>query len=657
MKKALFLSVIILLSISLNAWAQGNHYFIKVKLSEDMKQASGVQRIEFVNPNDYPLEKLYFRVNYSDDKPLCQIKEITEIDGAELAFGPSIEYPKVIEVKLKQHIKSNEKLSLIIHFTSPVSYYYNFIFGYLGGYWHPKAVPYYQGKLQPLNREIAYYEVEVELPAEKTVATSGEIINQKKSKKGLKKIFTRARDITNYGLIFFNDIEKKEIIADGVKITTYYSSKLANWTKELDEVAADAVKFYIKEIGFYPQRIINIIPGSIKYATGGFPIASNVFAIHNLEGTGEGYGRRITAHEIAHYYWGFDYVLTPGEYCDWLGIALGMYTNRLYGELRFPNRRRNRYYYSYLTGALLGYDTTIMQKMEELAKANFNWNNILMHSKAFTVIKMLEYVVGQETFRKIYNTLISRYKHKVLTAEEFQKVCHEISGQDLRWFFQHWLYSNDKLDYIISQVKTYKKEDKFLTRVEVKKIGQIGMPIDVALTTIDGNKYSKIFPRQLDIGWVEFLTPSGLKDVKLDPSEKMPLISRINDEIKEYMIYDCYYQNRYVKSLNLIYEVLASNPKNADMLYYQGRAYRKLGKFEKALQSLQKVVDLKEEDEGARNLSPWCHIRRGYIFDLQDRRQLAINEYKKALNFPDYRGAHIEAKKRLDQPFVEEDEK
>ncbi len=648
-----------LFACSLSLWSQGNTYLIKVKLSEDMKEAIGTQRIEFVNPIDYSLEKLYFRVaEPQDEEPQCQVRKISDDKGSDLNFAVSKEYPGIIEVNLSRPLESKEKINLIMHFTAaPQSRPERYIYSALSYYWHPKAVPYYEGELQAFYGEIASYQVEVQLPAEKTVVTSGDVISVQKNSKGMKKVISQATEISNFGLVFFDDIEKKESLVKGIKLTIYYAPGVAEWTKELEQVAADIVTFFIDNIGFYPEKVINIIPGATKISTGGYPVASGIIAIHHLEGTSKDFAHWITAHEIAHYYWGFGYVLYPIEYCNWLGIGLGIYTDRLYSEAQSLDRYLyDRLRYRYISGALLGFDTTIMQKMERLTKADFDWNNVIMHGKSFTVIEMLEQVVGPETFHKIFVTLLERYKYKVLTANNFQAVCEEISGRKLEWFFQPWLYTNDKLDYVISQVKTYKKEGKFLTRVEVKKTGQISMPIEVEITTIDEEKYSKIFPRQLDEGWIEFHTSSSLKDVKLDPSERLPLFSRINDEIISSMIVDCYNSDQYALSLIFFDEALMRTPDNVRWLYYKGEALVIIGKFNKALNSFQKVIDLKGKNKQAQKYSALSHIRRGQVFDLQGRRELALAEYKKALSLPDYRGAHSKAKKYLEQPYREDEE-
>jgi len=88
-------------------------------------------------------------------------------------------------------------------------------------------------------------------------------------------------------------------------------------------------------------------------------------------------------------------------------------------------------------------------------------------------------------------------------------------------------------------------------------------------------------------------------------------------------------------------------------IHYQGCSLYKLGRYDLALKSFQKFIDMKDKDEDSIKIMPWAYIRRGNIFDLQGRRQLALEEYRKALTFQDYDSSKTEAQKRLQEPFKE----
>ncbi|MGD2245772.1 MAG: tetratricopeptide repeat protein [Candidatus Aminicenantes bacterium] len=100
-------------------------------------------------------------------------------------------------------------------------------------------------------------------------------------------------------------------------------------------------------------------------------------------------------------------------------------------------------------------------------------------------------------------------------------------------------------------------------------------------------------------------------------------------------------------------QILVNKPQNSEAMYYRGRALRKLGRYDLALQFFQKVIDLKDKYRSARNLSPWSFIRRGYIFDLQGHREEAVKDYDKALVLPDCKDSKAEAAERLQNPYSE----
>jgi hypothetical protein len=636
--------------------SERNHYLIHLRLDEQLSEAWGKQTVSYQNTNDFALGKLWFRIHDPGDKTYLFLKKISDSTGRELPFSLMPDFEGVIEVPLITPLKSQDTIELVMEYSVSVISRPYFIFKYLANYnflqpryWHPLALPSHQGKLQPMNKSFASYQIELEVPSGITVVSSGEEIFEKKIDTGYKKVISTASQVTNFGVMFFVDIQREDREVAGIKIQNYYSEKKAPWTKDYVQHAENILKFYLDELGFYPQKVISIVPGAVEKWGGGFPIASNIFAMHFSDGINEAYIKNITAHEIAHTYWGYDCVLVPREYGFWLGIALGIYTDSMFTPVS-----RRPYRWGYMLHQLLGYNTTLMQSNEEFIKYDIDLNNVLAHSKGPTVISLLEYVLGKEVFRTVFNTLLEEYKYAVLTAEDFQRVCEQVSGQDLHWFFKPWLYTSDTVDYIVSEVKTYKNEDRHITKVRVQKQGQIPMPVEVQVTTLDGKRHIQKLSSDQENGLLEFVTESGLVDVKLDPKEILPLISREKENINVSMAQYAFEKGKYIHCLEFCNQILISKPQNSEALYHRGRALKELGRFDLALKSFLQVIDLKDTYRSAQNLSPWSHIWRGYIFDLQGRRKEALEEYRKALVFPDYNGSREEATKRLESPYSED---
>jgi hypothetical protein len=53
---------------------------------------------------------------------------------------------------------------------------------------------------------------------------------------------------------------------------------------------------------------------------------------------------------------------------------------------------------------------------------------------------MLRYVIGDETFFDVLEVYRDRFEYRTATTEDFRSVAEEVSGHDLGWFFDRWVY-------------------------------------------------------------------------------------------------------------------------------------------------------------------------------------------------------------------------
>ena len=81
------------------------------------------------------------------------------------------------------------------------------------------------------------------------------------------------------------------------------------------------------------------------------------------------------------------------------------------------------------------------------------------YTKGSLFIEMLKYVVGEETFDRINKEYFRRWKFKHVTEERYKRVCEDVYGKDLTWFFDQWLHKADVVDYSLGKVKKEKQND------------------------------------------------------------------------------------------------------------------------------------------------------------------------------------------------------
>lgn len=149
-------------------------------------------------------------------------------------------------------------------------------------------------------------------------------------------------------------------------------------------------------------------------------------------------------------------------------------------------------------------------------------------------MKMLSYLVGEETFLQILREFYNRYKFSTATFDDFAQVADSVSGQNLDWFFDEWVNTNKKLDYAIKSVSCKKTkqggEKCFANRVVVNRRGEAIMPLEVQIGLQNGEKVSKKMEGKEKTDTLDFVSSSRMSSVTLDPEHRLLDIDRYNNK-------------------------------------------------------------------------------------------------------------------------------
>jgi hypothetical protein len=370
--------------------------------------------------------------------------------------------------------------------------------------------------------------------------------------------------------------------------------------------------------------------------------------IHKQEPSGsENYLNWILSHEIAHQYWGV-YVGDPSDYPKWLTLGMSRWMDERYERSKDKSVKRKPWK-DYLIGVALGVNTTIMQPLDKLEDAKFDWNNIIAHSKAYTIIKMLENLVGRITFENIVAEIFQRYCGKIVTAKDFARVCQRISGKRLDWFFDQWLYTDKKLDYrIIDQIEGEVEKGVYMLHLKVKRFGDAKMPLKIGVRYKDGALRVDAIKEDTVEAELVFTGNSPKESIIIDPDDILPLMSKI-DEIEPDKLGYAYFQaGRYAEAEKKLQEALKKNPSDEKAYFTLGLCLYDRKDYSEAIKAFQKASDL-SNPETRRTWKAWSNIWIGHIHDIEGRRAEAIESYKAA--------ALLESKERVrfDQYGIDSD--
>lgn len=465
------------------------------------------------------------------------------------------------------------------------------------------------------------YEVKVRAPAEYTLATSGRL-DQKSG-------CFRARGVRSFGLYLGKHYLAREANAGDVLVRAVFTPKAENGAAFLLETAADVIRFYKQRFGFYPNSILTIIPGEDE-PMGGYPFATNIVVIHGQEkiaGRTDWWWRWITAHEIGHQYWLEHVLSSEQDGWGWLMIGLGFYADQAYCQTRNIYKRDRRMMSNYIDGVRKHLDTTVERPPEQIAEVDFDFNNVVTHDKGYSIISALDCLLGEETFDRISKRCLKEYAGKPMGAHEFQQLCERESRQSLGWFFDQWLRTDRFLSYEIRSQKCTGQSGSYVSEVEVACLGTLKMPVPVAAFFQDGSEQVQCTERLLETNIVKFKSASPLKEARIDPEMKLPLVIP-PPEMTEKRLAKAVDQMPWSgagKSALVLFEK-AREAKKGDF-----RIWAKLGLtlydgeyYLEALEAFRRAAEL--TDGGA-----WVIVWQGHVLDLLGRREEALEQYRKAL--------------------------
>jgi aminopeptidase N len=205
-------------------------------------------------------------------------------------------------------------------------------------------------------------------------------------------------------------------------------------------------------------------------------------------------------------------------------------------------------YTSYFGLAKSGYEEPLTTHAD-----HFNSNaayGTAAYSKGAVFMEQLGYIVGAVNRDKIIIDYYNQWKFKHPNSNDFIVLAEKATDIKLDWYKEYWCNTTKTINYAIDSLW----EEGGVSKIRLKRIGQMPMPIDFQLTFKDGTTEMHYMPLNLMFGekqlennnqkrivheewkWthptyiVEFPQKlSTLKAVEIDPSKRMADVERKNN--------------------------------------------------------------------------------------------------------------------------------
>ena len=172
------------------------------------------------------------------------------------------------------------------------------------------------------------------------------------------------------------------------------------------------------------------------------------------------------------------------------------------------------------------------------------------YSKGAVFMEQLGYIIGARARDKVLLEYYNKWRFKHPDADDFVKIAEDVSGIQLDWYKMYWVNTTKTIDYAIDSLW----EEGGVSKIRLKRVGLMPMPIDLQLTFKDGHTETSYIPLNLMYAGKEAENatekrkvyepwrwthptyildiPAKLSDLKkaeIDPSKRMADINRNNN--------------------------------------------------------------------------------------------------------------------------------
>lgn len=593
-------------------WQQKISYNIDVKMDVVLNRFSGVERIDYYNNSPDTLRRVFFHTYWNAFQPNSSMdvrsrelggtvlgtdkngKEVRDWDprvkdrianlkpdeiGYQKVASVSIngknqklkEHETILEVVLDRAILPKSKTSFAVSFEAQVPVQIRRSgrdnaegVRYSMAQWYPKMVEYdYQGwNANPYIAREFYgvwgdYNVKINIDKSYLVAATGTLQNANQVGFGYEdngvKVARPAGNTLTWNFAAYNVHDFvwaadpdyaliKRQIKNGPLLYIVYKNadSFRAPFQKLADTAELAYPIMAKTFGAYAYKNFSFIQGG----DGGmeYPMAT---LIKNA-----GIGTAI--HEWMHS-WYQGMLATNESLYPWMDEGFTTYAEeRVMAQLRQKTTfEQDASYASYYRLLKSGFAEPLTTH-SDFYSTNYGYSQNA-YSKGAVFLAQLGYITADRVRDRILLEYYRQWRFKHPNPNDFIRVAEKVSGMELQWYRELWVNTTKTIDYAIDSLW----EDAGKTKIRIRRVGELPMPVDVELMFKDGSKELHYIPLNLMYGqkpiedssmartvhdewrWTHptyiFETTRKLFDlsqVEIDPSERLADINKRNNILK-----------------------------------------------------------------------------------------------------------------------------
>lgn len=432
-------------------------YKIDARYDDTSKTVTGHMRVLVPNGSETPWERLVFHVYPNvfrewefSDAAAPQSEggiNVTDVTVGGLAADAKVDHT-IMEIALPEPLAAGQKTEVGMAFTLQLpeggmrlnhtgqtaflAQWYPMLAVYGQEGWHRDP---YTETGDPFFTEMADFHVSLNVPKGYEVISTADDSKYKKQKTTT----LSQRNVRDFAVVITKDYKSKSGKVGDTDVHLWYTDKMHDVADEMLAAAENGLAFFNETFGSYPYPEIDVVLGESGHGIAGMEYPGLVTSIDRVvTREGEAPATQVVAHELAHQWWyglvGSNQVKEP-----WLDEGLTTFSESLY--MREVEGEDERAWFRQVKDKSDEIHEkkglTVVERLYDYPEQLYA---LMVYARPAAMMWDLVEKIGQDRVMEILRTYFERYQYRIATTEDFIQVASDVSGEDLRPFFDKWLY-------------------------------------------------------------------------------------------------------------------------------------------------------------------------------------------------------------------------
>ncbi|MGB2868385.1 MAG: M1 family aminopeptidase [Bacteroidota bacterium] len=248
------------------------------------------------------------------------------------------------------------------------------------------------------------------------------------------------------------------------------------------------IRFFNEATGFtypwekYAQIILQDHFGGMENTSA--TTLSDVWAVPDLRARPDVQPSSLLAHELAHQWWG-DVVTCKDFRHIWLNESFASYYDPLYHERTLG---RDEFDYTMYQDQQAGVVVDTTRGRKPIVSVESYGDNV--YPRGAAVLHMLRFLLGDDMYHRAIKHYITKHQFQAVETNDLKVAIEEATGQNLKWFFDEWIYKAGHPVFDLSYTWDVEKKAVLLSVKQTQTMdsltGVFRMPVDIEITTPSG---------------------------------------------------------------------------------------------------------------------------------------------------------------------------